>query len=83
MKKMMILSLMLVSISAFSQSTKAKRAIIPESAQIIKDKKAAEVPCADSKEDVLKKLEEKKQAQAKMNKGFSLQGATDTGCTIK
>lgn len=83
MKKMMILSLMLVSISAFSQSTKAKRAVIPESAQIIQAKKAAEAPCADTKEDVLKKLEEKKQAQAKMNKGFSLQGATDSGCTIK
>lgn len=83
MKKLVILSLMLVSVSAFSQSTKANRAVVPESAQIIKDKKAAEAPCADTKEDVLKKLEEKKQAQAKANKGFSLQGATDSGCTIK
>lgn len=88
MKKLVILSLMLVSVSAFSQSTKAVRAVVPESAQINKAKKAAdakvaEAPCADSKEDVLKKLEEKKQAQAKANKGFSLQGNTDTGCTIK
>jgi len=85
-----ILSLMLVSVSAFSQSTKAVQAVIPESAQVNKAKKVAdakkataEAPCADTKEDVLKKLEEKKQAQAKANKGFSLQGATDTGCTIK
>jgi homoserine kinase len=90
MKKLVILSLMLVSVSAFSQSTKAVRAVVPESAQIKKAKKAAdtkaataEAPCADTKEDVLKKLEEKKQAQAKANKGFSLQGNTDTGCTIK
>ncbi|MEA9355516.1 hypothetical protein SHI21_04870 [Bacteriovorax sp. PP10] len=92
MKKLVILSLMLVSVSAFSQSSKAVQAVIPESAQINKAKKAAdaktaakgaEAPCADSKEDVLKKLEEKKQAQAKANKGFSLQGNTDTGCTIK
>lgn len=89
MKKLVILSLMLVSVSAFSQSTKATRAVVPESAQINKAKKTAdakaataEAPC-DSKEDVLKKLEEKKQAQAKANKGFSLQGNTDTGCTIK
>lgn len=83
MKKLVILSLMLFSVSVFSQSTKAVREIIPESAQIIKAKKAAEAPCTDTKEDLLKKLEEKKQAQAKANKGFSLQGATDTGCTIK
>jgi hypothetical protein len=58
---------------------------VPESAQISKDKKTADVkaPCADTKEDVLKKIEEKKQVQAKANKGFSLQGNTDTGCTIK
>lgn len=87
MKKVIILSLMLISVSAFSQSTKATRAVVPESAQINKahkaEMKAAEAPCADTKEDVLKKLEEKKQAQAKVNKGFSLQGNTDSGCTIK
>lgn len=90
MKKLVILSLMLVSVSAFSQSTKAVQAVVPESAQVNKAKKVAdakaktaEAPCADTKEDVLKKLEEKKQAQAKANKGFSLQGNTDTGCTIK
>jgi len=87
MKKLIILSLILVSGSVFSQTTKAKRAFIPETADIHKAQKAKaaapEAPCADSKEDVLKKLEEKKMAQAKANKGFSLQGNTDTGCTIK
>lgn len=59
MKKIVILTLVLSSVSAFSQSTKAQRAVVPESAQIVKDKKAGDAPCADTKEDVLKKLEEK------------------------
>ena len=46
MKKLVILSLMLFSVSVFSQSTKAVREIIPESAQIIKAKKAAEAHIA-------------------------------------
>jgi len=88
MKKLVILSLMLVSVSAFSQ-TKAVQAVLPKSAQMPTAQKAApvvaaEAPCADTKkEDILKKLEEKKALQAKANKGFSLQGNTDTGCTIK
>lgn len=81
---------MLVSVSAFSQATKAVREVLPESSRMHKTKKpvevktaaTAEAPC-DSKEDVLKKLEEKKKAQAESGKGFSLQGKTDTGCTIK
>ncbi len=40
-----------------------------------------EVPC-DSKEDLLKKLEEKRKAEAEKGKGLSLQGG-DTGCSIK
>lgn len=43
--------------------------------------KPAEAPC-DSKEDVLKKLEEKKKVQNSAVKGFSLQGG-DTGCSVK
>lgn len=82
MKKLVILSFIFVSMSAFSQSTKTKHIVVPQNAKVMIDKKA-DAPCADSKEDLLKKLEEKKQAQAKANKGFSLQGATDTGCTIK
>lgn len=85
MKSLLILSLVILSTSAFSQ-TKAVKAVVPESAQTTKTKtkeKVVEAPCADSKEDVLKKLEEKKKTQAMAGKGFSLQGSTDTGCSIK
>ena len=44
------------------------------------DSKTA-VPC-DSKEDILKKLEEKKKAEEEKGKGFSLQGGS-TGCSVK
>ncbi|MBC7714662.1 MAG: hypothetical protein H7177_15050 [Rhizobacter sp.] len=92
MKSILILSLTILSLNTFAQSTKAVQAVVPESAQITKNhkrmkkeeaaKKAAEAPC-DTKEDVLKKLEEKKKASTESGKGFSLQGKTDTGCTIK
>ncbi|MBC7427995.1 MAG: hypothetical protein H7336_05245 [Bacteriovorax sp.] len=91
MKAVLVLSLMILSLNVYSQSTKAVQAVVPESAQINKDhkkakkeaaKKVAEAPC-DTKEDLLKKLEEKKKASAESGKGFSLQGKTDTGCTIK
>ncbi|MGZ3808062.1 MAG: hypothetical protein ACXVCE_08250 [Bacteriovorax sp.] len=42
----------------------------------------AEAPC-DSKEDILKKLEEKKKTEAEKGKGFSLQGGNTTGCSVK
>lgn len=45
--------------------------------------KAPEAPCADSKEDLLKKLEAEKKAKEEAGKGFSLQGSKDTGCSIK
>ena len=41
----------------------------------------ATAPC-DSKEDILKKLEEKKKLQEEAHKGFSLQGG-NTGCSVK
>ncbi len=85
MKSVLILALLIVSTNAFSQ-TKARNAVLPASVQAhdaTKGAKKEEAPCADSKEDVLKKLEEKKKAQASANKGFSLQGNTDTGCSIK
>jgi hypothetical protein len=47
-----------------------------------KTKDGKEVPCADSKEDVLKKLEAEKKAKALSGKGLSLQGAKDTGCSL-
>lgn len=88
MKSSLVLALLIVSTNVFSETgtTKARAAVLPASVQAhdtIKGAKKAEAPCADSKEDVLKKLEEKKKAQASANKGFSLQGNTDTGCTIK
>ena len=83
MKKLLILSLVLMSTSVFSQSMKAKSTIAPSAPKIAKDSKIEEAPCDDTKEDILKKLEEKKKEQAKANKGFSLQGGNDTGCTIK
>jgi len=46
---------------------------------VIDSKTAA--PC-DSKEDILKKLEEKKKAEEEKGKGFSLQGGS-TGCSVK
>jgi hypothetical protein len=85
MKVFLILSLTVFSINTFSQTTKAVREVIPESARMNNGKaavKAPEAPC-DTKEDILKKLEEKKKASAESGKGFSLQGKTDTGCTIK
>lgn len=88
MKSILVLSLLIVSTNSFSQAgqTKAKAAVLPKSVEAhdtVAKAKKEEAPCADSKEDVLKKLEEKKKAQASANKGFSLQGNTDTGCTIK
>ncbi len=85
MKSLLLLSL-IFSTSAFSQTTKAKSAVIPESVRIdqaVKNEKAkaAEVPC-DSKEDILKKLEAEKKAKAAQGQGFSLQGKKDSGCSI-
>ncbi len=87
MKYLLILAL--VSTSAFAQSSgqgKAVNAVLPKSAQAFdatKKSKTAEPPCDDKKEDVLKKLEEKKKEQAIVGKGLSLQGSTDAGCTLK
>lgn len=85
MKVLAILFVISISTSTFAQ-TKAKSAILPPSVQAHDAKKAnaktAEVPC-DTKEDVLKKLEEKKKESALQGKGLSLQGATDAGCTLK
>ncbi|QDK40663.1 hypothetical protein DOM21_04175 [Bacteriovorax stolpii] len=90
MKVLAIVFVMTISTSTFAQ-TKAKSAILPPSAQAADAKKqpkkletakSAEAPC-DTKEDVLKKLEEKKKESAMAGKGLSLQGATDSGCTLK
>lgn len=77
MKILAMISMMIISFSACSK----EKAV----AKKVKDAKEvkAEAPC-DTKEDLLKKLEEKKKAEAEAAKpkGFSLQGG-DTGCTIK
>lgn len=47
-------------------------------------KKANEknAPCEETVETIMKKIEEKKKAQAQAGKGFSLQGTKDTGCSL-
>lgn len=83
--KLILAITLVLSTSAFAQTTKAKSAIIPDHLRghDNKNKKPAEAPCADTKkEDVLKKMEEKKAEQASSGKGFSLQGNKDTGCSI-
>ncbi|MBY0414216.1 MAG: hypothetical protein K2Q18_08625 [Bdellovibrionales bacterium] len=79
--KLIIAISFLISTSTFAQ-TKAVKAIVPDHAQKTVKVKPTDAPC-DSKEDVLKKLEEKKKAQEEAGKGFALQGAKDTGCSIK
>ncbi len=83
--KLLIVLTLLTTTPTFAQ-TKAKSAILPPSVQAADAKKHAktkeEAPC-DTKEDVLKKLEEKKKESALTGKGLSLQGATDSGCTLK
>jgi hypothetical protein len=74
----------LLSLNAFGEEVvvkkKKKKVKADTTAKVVPEK-----PC-DSKEDILKKLEAKKQEQLKEQaakpKGFSLQGG-DTGCTIK
>jgi predicted CopG family antitoxin len=77
--KKIILCLMIFSVSAMSFSQ--DQAVVKKK----KKKKVAPVtevakPC-DSKEDILKKLEEKKKEEV-APKAFSLQGG-DTGCKVK
>ena len=84
--KLVILLSLVFSTNVFSQTTKAKSAVVPESVRINQaakneKAKAAEVPC-DSKEDLLKKLEAEKKAKAAQGQGFSLQGKKDSGCSI-
>lgn len=75
-----ILGLVSLSTNVFSETKTTKKTEVKST-----QTKAvvAEAPCADTKEDVLKKVEEKKKSQALVGKGFSLQGSTDTGCSIK
>lgn len=80
MKILAMISMMIISFSACSKERATAKKV--EAVKEVKGVKA-EAPC-DTKEDLLKKLEEKKKAEAEAAKpkGFSLQGG-DTGCTIK
>lgn len=87
MKILVLISFTLLTVNSFAAEKKAK----PETkkAQAVTQEKSAakavaEAPC-DSKEDLLKKLEEKKKAQESAAKpqAFSLQGGGDTGCSVK
>ena len=92
MKTSLVLVILVLSSQVFAQ--KAVDAVVPQSAQTHKmmktkttttkvtETKGAVAPC-DTKEDILKKLEDEKKAQAAAGKGLSLQGKTDSGCTIK
>lgn len=82
MKLIMLFSMIFLSFNSMAK-TKFEAQKIKAKVVNAKAGKAAEVPC-DTKEDVLKKLEEKKKADAALAapKGFSLQGG-NTGCTIK
>jgi hypothetical protein len=77
MKCFLLITLTVFSFVACSKEVKKTAVVKKEIA------KAATpvVPC-DSKEDILKKLEEKKKLEADKNKGFSLQGG-NTGCSVK
>lgn len=81
MRALLLATLLLLSFSACSKEDIKKDELVKSD----KASKAAEtkkdVPC-DSKEDILKKLEEKKKAEAGSGKAFSLQGG-DTGCSVK
>ena len=81
MKFLCSVILVLVSFTACSkdEAPKAKNIKAVEVSTEAEVKKVA--PC-DSKEDIIKKLEEKKKAEAESGKGFSLQGGS-TGCSVK
>lgn len=79
-----LLSLSAVAVAKTTKSDKAERALKELETKLPpkKTKDGKEAPCADSKEDVLKKLEAEKKAKALSGKGLSLQGGKDTGCSL-
>lgn len=81
MKALVLISLVIFSFSACSKEAE-KKVESKKTAEVKKEAATKDgVPC-DSKEDLLKKLEEKKKSEAEKGKGFSLQGG-DTGCKVK
>lgn len=91
MKLLIVVSLLFAFVSfmagAKDDAKKAKSAQPAAKSAVATDTKKAEAPC-DTKEDILKKLEEEKKAREAAKalgdkpKGFSLQGG-NTGCTVK
>ncbi len=87
MKLIMAASFVIYSLAIFCTEpavvVKKTKKKIAQQASVAPAPTQAVAPC-DSKEDLLKKLEEKKKAAAASEKpkGFSLQGG-DTGCSIK
>jgi len=79
MKVAVIVTLSLFSFAACSKDREKKSELKKSAA--VKAETKAEAPC-DNKEDLIKKLEEKKKAEAEKSKGFSLQGG-DSGCKVK
>lgn len=82
MKSLILISFTILAMNSFA-AEKDKKIQAQPKGKITANAKA-EAPC-DSKEDILKKLEEKKKAQesAAKPKAFSLQGGGDTGCSVK
>jgi hypothetical protein len=85
MKIALLFLFVVSSLAAFAKDKNAdknvsKEKIIKIDSKVSSNAKPA-IPC-DSKEDLLKKIEEKKKLENEKSKGFSLQGG-NTGCSVK
>jgi len=80
-KIFLVLLVTMISLTACSKEKNKIHTDLVNTKSIASKEIQTEAPC-DSKEDLLKKLEEKKKEQEEHKKGFSLQGG-DTGCTLK
>lgn len=76
-----VMAFTLFSFAACSKEEATKNAIL-KAATTPKQVEATKTAPCDSKEDLLKKLEENKKMEEEKAKGFSLQGG-DTGCSVK
>lgn len=81
MKNLMMISLLILSCEVLAKDKVATKAKVAIKKNETKAMAKVEAPC-DSKEDLIKKLEEKKKAEGAASKAFSLQGG-DTGCKVK
>lgn len=87
MRLLIVVSLVVAFLSfmagAKDAAKKHKQSMTKTETSATNDVSKKDVPC-DSKEDILKKLEEEKKAKeaGEKPKGFSLQGG-NTGCSVK